>query len=72
MNRDYIESRLPPKLKKERVCPHCGGNEFYIQHSTFLYFNLDRDGEIMNINNDHDDWNNVEETKCTECGVALE
>lgn len=72
MDKEYIESRLPEKLKKDRVCPTCGGNEFYIQHTTFLYFSFDKDGSITGINCDHDDWNNTEQTKCTECGNPLE
>lgn len=70
--KDYIKSRLPEKLKEYKKCPHCGGNEFYIQKSSFLYFEFGTDGEIININYDHDDWNNTEETKCTECGECLE
>lgn len=72
MNEKYIKSRLPDRLKKYGYCPRCGGRDFYIQHSTFLYFTLEENGNIININNDHDDWNNVEETKCTECGDAME
>ena len=67
----YIRTRIPPELNKTGKCPQCGGNKFYIQHSTFLYFSLESFGRITDINNDHNDWNNVEETKCTACGEVL-
>ena len=50
----YIRTRIPPELNKTGKCPQCGGNKFYIQHSTFLYFSLESFGRITDINNDHD------------------